>query len=186
MATELSIVSGVGGRYANALFELAESENKLDAIAGELDRLSALIGESAELRRLVRSPISGRKLQETALAAIGDKAGFSDLLKRFLGVMVRNRRLGVIESAIREFRLLLARRRGETVARVVSAMALEPKQVDAVRAALRRVLGGEVTVDAAVDPALIGGLMVRVGSKLYDASLKTKLESIEIAMKGTA
>lgn len=186
MVAELSIVSGVGGRYANALFELAESEKKLDAIAGELDRLSALIGESPELRRLVRSPLFSRKLQEAALAAIGEKAGFSDLLKRFLGVMVRNRRLGVIEDAIRQFRLLLARHRGETVARVVSALALEPKQVEAVRAALRHVLGGEVSIDATVDPALIGGLMVRVGSKLYDASLKTKLENIEIAMKGTA
>ncbi len=186
MVAELSIVSGVGGRYANALFELAEADKALDTIAGELDRLTALIAESPELRRLVRSPLFGRKLQQAALAAIEEKAGFSALLRRFLGVMVRNRRLGALEDAMRQFRLLLARQRGETVARVVSAVALDPKQVEAVRAALRGVLGGVVTIDPAVDPSLIGGLMVRVGSKLYDASLRTKLENIEIAMKGTA
>jgi F-type H+-transporting ATPase subunit delta len=186
LAAETSIVSGTAGRYATALFELAVEAKALDAVAGDLDRLKTMIGESADLRRLVKSPIFGRDEQSRAMGAVAERAGFSDLVRRFVGVVAHNRRLFVLDGMIRDFRALLARHRGETVARVVSASPLNPNQLATLKAALKEGVGREVSIDAHVDAALIGGLMVQVGSRMVDASMRTKLQNLKIAMKGVA
>jgi F-type H+-transporting ATPase subunit delta len=186
LAAETSIVSGIAGRYATALFELAVEGKSLDAVAADLDRLEAMIGESADLRRLVKSPVFGRDEQSRAIGAVAERAGFSPLVRRFVGIVAQNRRLFVLDNMIRDFRLLLARHRGETVARVVSASPLNPTQLAALKAALKEGVGREVSIDAHIDAGLIGGLMVQVGSRLVDASLRNKLQNLKIAMKGVA
>lgn len=186
MAAETAIVSGIAGRYATALFELAVEAKALDAVAADLDRLKAMLGESADLRRLVKSPVFGRDEQSHAIGAVVERAGFSDVVRRFVAVVARNRRLFVLEDMIRDFRALLARHRGEMVARVISASPLNPSQLAALKAALRDGMGREVSVDAAVDAGLLGGLVVKVGSRMIDGSVRTKLQNLKIAMKGVA
>ncbi len=186
MAAETSIVSGIAGRYATALFELAVEAKALDTVAADLDGLKAMLRDSADLRRLVKSPVFGRDEQSRAISAIAARAGFSDVVCRFIAVVARNRRLFVLEDMIRDFRALLARHRGEMVARVVSASPLSPNQLAALKAALRDGMGREVRVDAAVDTGLLGGLVVKVGSRMIDGSVRTKLQNLKIAMKGIA
>ena len=186
MAAETSIVSGIAGRYATALFELTVEAKALDAVAADLDRLKAMIAESADLRRLVKSPIFGRDEQRRAIDAVVERAGLSAVVRRFVGVVARNRRLFVLEDMIRDFRALLARHRGETLARVVSASPLQPNQLAALKAALRDGMGREVNVEAAVDPGLLGGLVLKVGSRMIDSSVRTKLQNLKVAMKGVA
>jgi F-type H+-transporting ATPase subunit delta len=186
LAAETSIVSGIAGRYATALFELAIEGKSLDTVASDLDRLKAMIGESADLRRLLKSPIFGRDEQSRAIGAVAERLGVSPLVRRFVGIVAQNRRLFVLENMIRDFRALLARHRGETVARVVSASPLNPNQLATLKAALKAGVGREVSVDAHVDAGLIGGIMVQVGSRMVDASMRTKLQNLKIAMKGVA
>jgi F-type H+-transporting ATPase subunit delta len=186
LAAETSIVSGIAGRYATALFELTIEGKSLDTVASDLDRLKAMIGESADLRRLLKSPIFGRDEQSRAIGAVAERLGVSPLVRRFVGIVAQNRRLFVLENMIRDFRALLARHRGETVARVVSASPLNPNQLATLKAALKAGVGREVSVDAHVDAGLIGGIMVQVGSRMVDASMRTKLQNLKIAMKGVA
>ncbi|HUN53194.1 MAG TPA: F0F1 ATP synthase subunit delta [Candidatus Sulfotelmatobacter sp.] len=186
MAAETSIVSGIAGRYATALFELAVEAKALDAVAADLDRLQAMIAESADLRRLVKSPIFGRDEQRRAIDAVVERAGLSAVVRRFVGVVARNRRLFALEDMIRDFRALLARHRGETMARVVSASPLQPNQLAALKAALREGVGREVNMEVAVDPELLGGLVLKVGSRMIDSSVRTKLQNLKVAMKGVA
>ena len=184
MATEVSGVAGLAGRYATALFELAVERDQLDPVAADLAALSALLGESDDLRRLVRSPVISRAEQMRAMAAILDRAGAADLSRRFVGLLAERRRLFVLADVIATFNHLLAAHRGEVSAAVISARALSAKQLDTIRATLRRVLGGEVAIDAHVDEGMIGGLVVRVGSRMVDASLRTKIQRLQLAMKG--
>ncbi|HYM30267.1 MAG TPA: F0F1 ATP synthase subunit delta [Candidatus Cybelea sp.] len=186
MAAETSIVSGIAGRYATALFELANEAKALDAVAADLDRLSRMLDDSADLRRLVMSPVFDREQQMRAMAAVVERAGLHDLIRRFVGIVTRNRRLFVLRDTIRGFRALLARHRGETVAQVISAEALNPNQLAALKAALKEGVGREVSVEARVDSGLIGGLVVKVGSRMLDASVRTKLQNLKVAMKGVA
>jgi len=186
LAAETSIVSGIAGRYATALFELAVEAKALDAVAADLDRLQAMIAESADLRRLVKSPIFGRDEQRRAIDAVVERAGLSAVVRRFVGVVARNRRLFALEDMIRDFRALLARHRGETMARVVSASPLQPNQLAALKAALREGVGREVNMEVAVDPELLGGLVLKVGSRMIDSSVRTKLQNLKVAMKGVA
>jgi F-type H+-transporting ATPase subunit delta len=184
VASETSLSAGLAGRYANALYELAHDAGQLDAVAGDLALLKALIAESADLRRLIGSPLVARAQQAKAMAALVEKAGLGDLARRFVGVIAKNRRLAALPAAIDAFTALLALRRGETVAEIVSARPLTPSQADAVGAAVRGAAGRKVTLDLKVDPRLIGGLKVKVGSRLVDASLAAKLSRLQIAMKG--
>lgn len=179
--------SGPGGlaeRYAAALFELADERKDLDRVAGDLQALKAMIAASADLQRLLRSPVLSRQEQSRAIAAVLDKMGAGDLAKRFVGLVAHNRRLFVLGAMIDAFLAELARRRGEESAEVVSAVALDERQRQAVNEALRRAVGGKVAVDLKVDPSLLGGLVVKVGSRLVDSSLKTKLQRLQLAMKG--
>jgi F-type H+-transporting ATPase subunit delta len=178
------VVSQLSGRYAAALFDLARDERVLDGVAEDLGRLQAMLADSEDLRRLVRSPLISREDQAKAMAAILEKAEISDLVRRFVGVLARNRRLFALDAVIRTFFRLLAEHRGEVAAEVTSAAPLSEGQLEAVKGALARAVGSEVDLTAKVDRGLIGGLVVRVGSRMVDSSLRTKLQRLQFAMKG--
>ena len=174
----------IAERYSAALFELAEQRAALDAVAADLKTVKALIAESDDLRRLMRSPVLGRSEQQKAIIAVAAKAGLSELTKNFLGLVARNRRLFVIDGMIEAYLGRLAVKRGEVTAQVASAVPLSDSQVGALGTALKTVVGRTVTLDLTVDPALLGGLVVKVGSRMVDASLKTKLQHLQLVMKG--
>jgi F-type H+-transporting ATPase subunit delta len=175
---------GLAARYASALYELAEGESALDDVAADLTQLRQLIAESSDLDRLVRSPAMGRDDQAKGMAAVLEKGGANPLTLKFVGAVAMNRRLFAIEDMTKAFLEELARRRGEVAAEVTSAVELSKEQIDAVNTALREAVGQKVAVNHAVDPSLIGGLVVRVGSRMIDSSIKTKLQRLQFAMKG--
>jgi F-type H+-transporting ATPase subunit delta len=175
---------GLAARYAAALFELADTQKVIDRVAGDLSELRAMIGGSDALRALIGSPIRSRDEQGRAMAALLQQAGTSDLVRKFVGLVARNRRLFVLPQMIEAFLAELARRRGEMRAEVTAAKPLNEQQQAALAEAIQRSVGGKVAVDVKVDPALIGGLVVKVGSRMVDSSLKTKLQRLKLAMKG--
>jgi F-type H+-transporting ATPase subunit delta len=183
VAAEDPSVSGVSGRYATALFELARDEKSIDAVKADLDKFDAMLSESADLKRLVRSPVFAADAQLKALSAVLDKAGISGVAANFLKVLTNNRRLFAVSDVIRAFGTLVARFRGEASAEVTVAEPLSDKNLDALRAALKQVSGKDVTLNVKVDPSIIGGLVVKLGSRMVDSSLRTKLNSIKHAMK---
>lgn len=186
MAAATSSYATLAGRYASALYELAEAAKALDAVAAELARFKEMIAVSADLRHLISSPLIARAEQAKAMLALVEKAEMSDLTRRFIGTIARNRRLYRLGAIIDAFNAMLAERRGEVTAEVVSAKPLSTQQADAVGAALRGAVGRKVMLDLKVDPKLLGGLKVKVGSRLIDASLAAKLERLQLAMKGLA
>jgi len=186
LAADTSVVTGIAGRYAIALFELAEEQKALDAVVADLDRLKAIAAESADFTRLLSSPIFSRAEQGRAVEAVLAQAGIGELVRRFAGVVAANRRLSLLLDIVAGFRALLARHRGETVAKIVSASPLSAEQIESLKRALRDAVGREVFVDTRIDPALIGGLVVQLGSRMVDASVRTKLENLKVAMKGVA
>ena len=174
----------IADRYSAALFELAEQHAALDAVAADLKTLTAMVAESVDLRRLLRSPVISRADQQKAVAVLAERAGFNGLTKKFLGLVAQNRRLFALDGVIEAFLNRLAAKRGEVAAQVASAVALTETQVDAIGAALKKVVGSNVTLDLTVDPSLLGGLVVKVGSRMVDGSLRTKLQHLQLAMKG--
>jgi len=183
VAAEDPIVSGVSGRYATALFELARDEKSIDAVVADLDQFDRLLAESDDLRRLVRSPVFSADTQLKALAAVLDRAEIAGVSANFLKVLTANRRLFVVNDVIRAFRALVARFKGEVAADVTVAEALSDKNLDALKDALKSVTGKDVTLNVKVDPSIIGGLVLKLGSRMVDSSLRTKLNSIKHAMK---
>lgn len=183
---ETTLVSGIAGRYATALFELARDAGQLDAVAKDLDALSRMLVDSADLVRLVRSPVFGREEQAKAIAAVAEKAGMTDLVRRFLGVLASNRRLFAVDGMIAAFKTLLSHHRGEAIADVVSAVPLNDAQLAQIKSSLSSGAAGNVVINAKVDPSLIGGLIVKFGSRMIDASIQTKLNNLKSAMKGVA
>ena len=184
MAGEDPLISGMAGRYATALFELALDNKAVDAIKVDLDRFDALIADSPDLNRLVRSPIYDADVQLKALSAILDKTGIGGLAANFLRVITTNRRLFAVRDMIRAYRSLVARHKGEVTAQVTVAEKLNDTSFDALKSALKSVTGGkDIDLDVRIDPAIIGGLVVKVGSRMVDSSLRTKLNSIKLAMK---
>ena len=183
MAAEDPSVSGVSGRYATALFELARDEKSIDAVLLDLDNFNALLDDSADLRRLVRSPVFSADMQVKALSIVLDRAGITGISANFLKVLTANRRLFAIADVIRAFRALVARFKGEVGAEVTVAEPLSDKNLDALKDALQAVSGKDVTLNVKVDPSIIGGLVVKLGSRMVDSSLRTKLNSIKHAMK---
>lgn len=173
----------MAGRYANALFELALEEKKLDAVKADLDRFDALIAGSADLNRLVRSPGFSGEEQSRALNAVLKKAGIGGLSANFLNVIASNRRLFAVRDMIRDFKKLLAQHKGEVTAEVTAAETLSDTHLKALKGALKSVTGKDVDLNVRVDPAIIGGLVVKLGSRMVDSSLRTKLNSIKYAMK---
>jgi len=183
VAAEDPSVSGVSGRYATALFELARDEKSVDAVRADLDRFDAMLADSAELKRLVRSPVFSADVQLKALSAVLDKAGITGVAANFLKVLTANRRLFAVDDVIRAFRALVAKFRGEATADVTVAEQLNDKNLDALKVALKSVTGKDVALNVKVDPSIIGGLVVKLGSRMVDSSLRTKLNSIKHAMK---
>jgi F-type H+-transporting ATPase subunit delta len=184
VAGEDPIISGMAGRYASALFELALEGKVTDAVKVELDKFDQLVAGSADLNRLVRSPVFGVDEQLKALSAILDKAGIKGLAANFLRVITTNRRLFAARDMIRGYRMLIARHKGEVTAHVTVAEKLSDKNLDALKGALKTVTGGkDIDFDVNIDPAIIGGLIVKVGSRMVDTSLRTKLNLIKLAMK---
>lgn len=183
MAGEDPIISGMAGRYATALFELALEQNAIDAVRADLDKFEALVADSPDLGRLVRSPVFTAEQQSKALAAVLDQAGIGGLAANFLKTVAANRRLFAVGQMVRAFRALVARHKGEVTAQVVVAEPLDDRQREALTGALKTVTGKKVGLDVKVDPAIIGGLVVKLGSRMVDSSLRTKLNSIKIAMK---
>lgn len=186
MPSGKSGATGLAGRYATALFALADEAKQLDAVADDLRTLARMIDGSADLTRLIRSPVLSRGEQGKALSAVLEKAGAGDLTRRFAGVVAANRRLFVLPGIIESFLAELAARRGEATAEVVSAKELSEQQKQALSDSLRRAVGTAVSVEARVDPGLLGGLVVKVGSRMVDSSLRTKLQQLRLAMKGVA
>jgi F-type H+-transporting ATPase subunit delta len=183
VAAEDPSVSGVSGRYATALFELARDEKSIDAVKADLDRFAAMLAESDDLKRLVRSPVFAADAQAKALGAVLDKAEISGVAANFLKVLTANRRLFAVSDVIRAFNALVAKFRGEAIADVTVADALSEKNLDALKVALKSVTGKDVTLNVNVDPSIIGGLVLKLGSRMVDSSLRTKLNSIKHAMK---
>ncbi|PDT89542.1 F0F1 ATP synthase subunit delta [Bradyrhizobium sp. Y36] len=183
MAAEDTSVSGVSGRYATALFELARDQKAVDEVKADLERFEALLDESADLKRLVRSPVFAADAQSRALSAVLAKAGIAGISANFLKVLTANRRLFAVTDVIRAYRVLVAKFKGETTAEVTVAEALSDKNLDALKVALKSVTGKDVALNVKVDPSIIGGLVVKLGSRMVDGSLRTKLNSIKHAMK---
>ncbi|MDW3204735.1 MAG: F0F1 ATP synthase subunit delta [Alphaproteobacteria bacterium] len=177
-------VNEIADRYAKALFDLADDGKQLDAVADDLRTLGALLDESEDLQRLVRSPVISRADQGKAMAAVLDKTGAGDLTRKFVGHVAANRRLSALKAISKAFLAELAARRGEVTAEVSSAKALSDAQIAAVEEALKKAVGGKVAVSHKVDPSLIGGLIVKVGSRMIDTSVATKLQRLKLAMKG--
>jgi F-type H+-transporting ATPase subunit delta len=183
LAGEETIVSGMAGRYAVALFDLAREANTIDAVKGELDRFDALIAESPDLGRLVRSPIFSAEEQQRALSAVLERAGIGGLTEKFLKLVTSNRRLFAVRDMIKAFRELVADHKGEATAEVTVAEALKDEHVAALKSALKAVSGKDIDLSIKIDPAIIGGLVVKLGSRMVDSSLRTKLNAIRHAMK---
>lgn len=184
MASGSSVATGLAGRYAKALFDLAEAEQALDAVAADLKTLRAMIADSSDLVRLIRSPVISREDQSKAMAALMTQAGCGPLTKKFIGLTARNRRLFALPAMIDGFGRILAERRGELTAEVTAAAPLAAKQMEALGASLEKSVGRKVGIDVKVDPAIMGGLVVKIGSRMVDSSLKTKLQQLRLAMKG--
>jgi len=176
-------VSGVSGRYATALFELARDEKSIDAVLADLNNFDVLLNDSVDLKRLVRSPVFSAEVQMKALDAVLEKAGISGTSAKFLRVLTANRRLFAVSDVIRAFRALVANFKGEATAEVTVAEQLNGKNLDALKSALKTVTGKDVALNVKVDPSIIGGLVVKLGSRMVDSSLRTKLNSIKHAMK---
>ena len=178
------MMASMAGRYAAALFELAKDQRQLAEVEGDLASFRKMLDDSADLRRLVLSPVISADEQAKALAAILAKARISGLTANFLRLIARNRRLFAVADMIKSFRALLSRERGEVTADVASAHALTPEQMQQLSDTLRTTIGKNVQINTRVDPGLLGGLIVKVGSKMIDNSLRTKLNNLKVAMKG--
>jgi len=178
------IQASLAGRYATALFGLARDEQQIDAVSRSLDSIEAATSESADFRALVTSPLIGRADAGKTIRALVPSLGLDPITGRFLGVLADNGRLGELKSVIRITRQLASGHRGETKAEVTSAHPLGDDQITALKAKLKARVGSDVSIDAKVDPSLLGGIVVRLGSQMIDASIATKLNSLATAMKG--
>ncbi len=183
MASEQPIVAGVAGRYATALFDLAVEEKALDKVRSDLDRFDEMVAGSADLNRLVRSPVFGAEEQVKALAPVLKQAGIEGVSANFIKLVASNRRLFAIRDIIKAFRAMVARHKGEVSASVTVAEPLSNDHLSALKSALNSVTGKDVDLKVEVDPSIIGGLVVKLGSRMVDSSLRTKLNSIKTAMK---
>jgi len=178
-----AVVSQAAERYASALFDLAQDAGQTDAVAADLAGFRTALSESADLQRLIASPLYDAEQKARALAAVGEAAGFSPLTRKFLGMAAANRRADELAEAAGAFLDMVARAKGHSRARVVSAAPLDATETDKLKSSLRAVMGRDVELDQAVDPSLLAGLRVRVGSRLFDSSLRAKLEGLRSAMK---
>lgn len=183
LSADKALVTGIAGRYAVALYDLAEEGGLLEEVEGDLAKVAALLEQSDEFSGLVGSPLLSRAQQAAALETVADHLDLGALTRKFLGVLAANRRLGYLAQAIAGFQKLLAHKRGEVTAEVTSAQPLSEAQNDALKASLKAAVGREVTFDKHVDESLLGGLVIKIGSRMVDSSLKTKLQNLKVSMK---
>ena len=186
VATDDLNLSSMPGRYAGALFELAAGQNKVAEVEGDLANFQSLLDESSDLRRLVASPVFSYEEKGGALKTICEKAGITQMSSNFLQVVARNRRLFAISQMIKDFRALAANARGEVTAAVTTAQALSYDQADQLKKTLSASVGKDVMLNVKVDPSILGGLIVKIGSRMVDSSLRTKLTAIRAGLKGAA
>ena len=186
MAASVLGMTELAGRYASALFDLADADRQLDAVAEELKAFRQAIADQPDLARLVRSPVLSRTDQARAVTALLTAFDASDLTRKFIGYVASRRRLFMISQIIDQFLAELDRRRGEVTAHVVSAQALSADQEAALTDQIKKQVGARVQIDLSVDPALLGGMVVRVGSRMVDTSVRTRLQKLQTAMKGAA
>ncbi|GLR57764.1 F0F1 ATP synthase subunit delta [Rhizobium leguminosarum] len=183
VADTSQLTSGVAERYASSLFELALEQGAVDSVTADLDHFQTMLDESADLKRFVASPVFSAEDQLKAIVAISEKAGISGFFANFLKVVARNRRLFALPGMIKAFRIIAAKHRGEISAEVTSAHALSKAQETELKVALKSVTGKDVTIAVTVDPSILGGLIVKVGSRQIDTSLRTKLSTLKLALK---
>jgi F-type H+-transporting ATPase subunit delta len=183
VAQSSSPVSGIAQRYAGSLYELAVQSGAVEQVEADLGRFEALLSESNDLDRMIKSPVFSAEEQFKAVAAIADKAGITGLVGNFLRVVAQNRRLFAVPAMIRAFRAIAADARGEVAAEVTTAHPLSSAQQEELKAALKSVTSKDVAISATVDPSLLGGLVVKIGSRQIDTSLRTKLNSLKLALK---
>lgn len=183
VADTTSLISGVAQRYASSLFELALEDKSEQAVGDELTRLETMISESEDFSRLIESPVFSADEQFKAISAIADKAEFQGLVGNFLRVVARNRRLFAVPGIIRAYRAIAAKHRGEVSAEVVSARKLTAAQEKELAEALKSVTGQDVAANVTVDPSILGGLIVKIGSRQIDTSIRTKLSTLKLALK---
>ncbi len=183
MADTSQPISGVAERYASSLFDLALEAGKVDAVAASLDGFQAMIDESADLKRLVLSPVFSAEDQTKALVAISEKAGLDAIVGNFLKVVASNRRLFALPGMIKAYRQIAAAHKGEVTADVTTAHALSAEQENELKAALKGVTGKDVALAVTIDPSILGGLIVKIGSRQIDTSLRTKLSTLKLALK---
>jgi F-type H+-transporting ATPase subunit delta len=176
--------ASLAGRYARALFDLAQDGGSLAAVEKSMSTLGEALASSDELKALVSSPVVNRTDAGRAIAAVATSLKLDPLTSNFLGVLAQNRRLGKLADVVRAFAEMTASHRGEATADVTSAHPLDAAQVAAVQAKLKSRLGRDVSVNLKVDPAILGGLIVKVGSRLVDSSIRTRLNTLATAMKG--
>ncbi len=178
------IQASLAGRYALALFELARDEKQLETVSKSLGAVRQALAESDDFRALTTSPLVGRAASGRAIAAAAGAMDVDPLTRNFLGVLANNRRLSQLGAVIRAYNLLVARHRGEVTAEITSARPLDDQQVEAIKASLRTRMGRDIAVDLSVDPAILGGVVVKIGSEMIDGSIRTKLNNLALAMKG--
>lgn len=186
MPATSATATGLAQRYATAVFELAKDGGTLDRVGQDLAGLVGLMNESADLKRLVESPVISRADQGKAILAIAEKAGVDELTRRFLGLLAEHRRLFALPGIARAYGAMLAAHKGEVAAEIVSAVPLGEAELETLKTSIAGFVGQAVTVETRVDPALLGGVVVRVGSRMLDASLRTKLQQLEQTLKGSA
>ena len=178
------IRASLAGRYASALFNLARDQRQIDSVSRSLEALSQALLDSKDFAELVDSPLVSREEARKAFASLAPQLGLDPITSNFVGVLARNGRKRELRSVIRAFRRLAAEHRGETTADVVTARPLNDEQVAQLKAQLRARAGREVSIDAQVDPSILGGIVVKLGSQMIDASIRTKLNRLAAAMKG--
>lgn len=184
VSSEIAGTKGLADRYASALYELAEERGALDQVAKDLRSFQSMLGESADLRRLIASPVVSRRDHRKGVVALAEKAGLSELSRNFLGLLAANRRLPALSGIAAAYLARLSAARGEVTAEVTSATKLSDSQSSALSAALRQALGKDVSVRSRIDPSILGGLIVQIGSRMIDNSVRTKLQRLQLAMKG--
>ncbi len=184
METSGGIQASLAGRYASALFGLARDERQIDAVGRSLDALSSALADSRDFAALVASPMVSRRDAAKAFAALGPQFGLDQNTTNFLGVLARNGRKRELRKIVRAFRSIAADHRGEISAEVTTAHPLKDDQVQTLKAQLKKRAGRDVTLDAQVDPNILGGIVIKLGSEMIDASIRTKLNRLASAMKG--
>jgi F-type H+-transporting ATPase subunit delta len=184
VSSETAGTKGLADRYASALYDLAYERNALDQVAADLRSIQAMLTESADFRRFVASPIMSRADQNKGIQALAESAGLSDLTRNFLGLIAQNRRLFALGGMATAYLARLAEARGEVTATVHSAKFLSDAQIASLSTALKQSVGKDVTMNIFIDPAILGGLIVKIGSRMVDNSVRTKLQRLQLAMKG--